>query len=83
MSINWIKLDNANDYLKKKKNKLSPYFQNGRIILESSCVDYPKNGIVEMKNSHLLHITRTFFCFKKCSKILLGEGYSYCCSFNK
>ena len=68
MSINWIKLDNANDYLKKKKKKLSPYFQNGRIILESSCVDYPKNGIVEMKNSHLLHITRTFFVSKNVPK---------------
>lgn len=54
---------------------LHHFFQNARIVHESSCIDTSQqNGVAERKMRHLLNITRALLHYHNVPKYLLGEA---------
>ena len=71
VKIKRLRFDNAKDFFNQS---LSNFFQQKRIIHESSCPYTPQqNGVDERKNGHLLAITRALFFHHNVPKHYWGE----------
>ena len=72
VTIKGFRIDNARDYFNQI---LSPYFQSQGILHDLSCVNTPQqNGVVEMKNRHLLNTTQVLLFQGNVPKSYWGEA---------